>query len=64
LKVERFKSMRLVPKNPVVVAVVLVVDRVADEDFLAGGQGAEDVGATSCFAFVDRRRNLSVWSKI
>jgi len=56
--------MRLVPKNPVVVAVVLVVDRVADEDFLAGGQGAEDVGATSCFAFVDRRRNLSVWSKI
>jgi len=47
LKVERFKLMRLVHKNPVVVAVV----RVADEDFLAGGQGAEDVGATSFLAF-------------
>jgi len=43
LKVERFKSMRLAPKNPVVVVVV----RVADEDFLVGGQGAEDVDATS-----------------
>jgi len=55
--------MRLVHKNSVVVAIAAVA-RVADEDFLAGGQGAEDVGATSCFAFVDRRRNLSVWSKI
>ena len=45
LKVERFKSMRLVRRNPVVVAV-----RVADEDFLAGGQGAEDVDATSCLS--------------
>ena len=44
MKVERFKSMRLVPRNLVVVAVV----RVAGEDFLTGGQGAEDVGATSC----------------
>ena len=35
--------MRLAPKNPVVVVVV----RVADEDFLVGGQGAEDVDATS-----------------
>lgn len=46
LRVERFKSMRLVHKNPVVVAVV----RVADEDFLAGGQGAEDEDATSCLS--------------
>jgi hypothetical protein len=43
LRVERFKSMRLVHKNPVVVAVV----RVADEDFLVG---AEDVDATSCLS--------------
>lgn len=47
MKVEHFKSMRLVPKNPVVAAVVLVVVRVADEDFLVGGRGAEDVDATS-----------------
>jgi hypothetical protein len=46
-KVERFKSTRLVHKNPVVAVV-----RMADEDFLAGGQGAEDVDATSCLAFV------------
>ena len=39
--------MRLVPKNPVVVAVVLVVVRVADEDFLVDGQGAEGADATS-----------------
>jgi hypothetical protein len=42
-KVERFKSMRLDHRNPVVVAIVLV----ADEDFLASGRGAEDVDATS-----------------
>jgi len=35
--------MRLVPKNPEVVAAV----PVADEDFLVGGQDAEDVDATS-----------------
>jgi serine/threonine-protein kinase RIO1 len=58
LKVERFKSMRLVHKNPGVAAVVLGVVRVADEDFLAG---AEDVGATSGLAFA--QRNLSVWEQ-
>jgi hypothetical protein len=48
--------MRLVHKNPMV-AVVPVVARVADEDFLADGLGAaEDVDATSCVAFVPRRR--------
>lgn len=36
---------------------------MADEDFLAGGQGAEDVDATSCLAFVLRRRNLSLWEQ-
>jgi hypothetical protein len=49
--------MRLVHRNPVVVAVV----RAADEDFLTGGQGAEDVDATSRLAF--RRRNLSAWEQ-
>src|SRR5689334_16392075 len=58
LKVERFKSMRLVHKNPGVAAVVLGGVRVADEDFLAG---AEDVGATSGLAFA--QRNLSVWEQ-
>jgi hypothetical protein len=32
------------------VAVVPVVVRVADGDFLGGGQGAEDVDATNCAA--------------
>ena len=43
--------MRLVRKNPVVVAV-----RLADEDFLAGGQGAEDVDATSCEIYLNRSK--------
>ena len=34
---------------------------MADEDSLAGGQGAEDVDATSRFAF--GRRNLSAWEQ-
>jgi hypothetical protein len=42
-KVVRSRLMRRVGKNPVAVAVVLV----ADEDFLAGGLGAEDVETTS-----------------
>jgi len=55
--------MRLVHKNPVVVAVVPVVVRVADEDFLVGGQGAEDVDATSCLGFAPQRRICLYGSK-
>ena len=61
LKVGRFKSMRLVHKSPAVVAVVIVP--VADEDFLADGQGAEGVGATSCLAFATPTADLSVWEQ-
>ena len=43
--------------------MVVAVVRVAGEDFLAGGQGAEDVGATSRLAFVHRWRNLAVWEQ-
>jgi hypothetical protein len=61
-KVERFKSMRLVHKNPMV-AVVPVVVRVADGDFLAGGQGAEGVDATSCVAFLPDDEFICAGSK-
>ena len=54
--------MRLVHKNSVVVAIAAVA-RVADEDFLAGGQDAEDVDAISCMASAPRRRNLSIWEQ-
>src|SRR5215471_996184 len=57
-KVERSKSTRLVHRNPVVIAVVAAVVRMADEDFLAG---AEAVDATSGLAF--GRRNLSAWEQ-
>src|SRR5215467_5871877 len=50
--------MRLVHRNPVVIAVVAAVVRVADEDFLAG---AEAVDATNHLAF--GRRNLSAWEQ-
>lgn len=41
-KVVRSRLMSRIRKNPVAVAVVLV----ADEDFLAGGPGGEDVETT------------------
>lgn len=52
--------MRLVHKNPVVVAVV----RVADEDFLVGHQRAEDVDATSCLSSYPGGRIYLYGSKI
>jgi len=54
--------MRLVHKNPMV-AVVPVVVRVADGDFLAGGQGAEGVDATSCVAFLPDDEFICAGSK-
>jgi hypothetical protein len=56
-KVVRSRLMRRVRKNPGAVAVVLV----ADEDFLAGGPGAEDVETTSKRAKFKRKKAGS-WS--